>query len=301
MKLEDIFFSNIKDLKSFNKAPKTLSIIMGSRSGSWSSYWTKLTFDDIVNVPVADASSVSDWNTWFDLPTNGTPYTSVSVDGNDVILTGGSNIKLKDNLFYVDDILFTSLLEFVDSGCITEVGNYCFFRCTSLANLSFSENLIKIGELAFCGGIFTEFTIPNSVTTIGTSALYYCVQLTNIVFGTGLSELPGSLFDSCSSLTDIIIPNHITFLGRACFNNCISLKTVTFLGCTVVSDDCFMNNGGTMTDVYYYCMIAPIILYIGSAFQTGSAKVLHIPIGATGYDVQPWINVSLFASIVQDL
>lgn len=42
MKLEDIFFSNIKDLKSFNKAPKTLSIIMGSRSVSWSGYYSTI-------------------------------------------------------------------------------------------------------------------------------------------------------------------------------------------------------------------------------------------------------------------
>ena len=28
----------------------------------------ELTFDDIANVPVADAYSVSDWNTFFDLP-----------------------------------------------------------------------------------------------------------------------------------------------------------------------------------------------------------------------------------------
>ena len=40
----------------------------------------ELTFDDIANVPVADASSVSDWNTFFDLPTNGIPFTSVVVE-----------------------------------------------------------------------------------------------------------------------------------------------------------------------------------------------------------------------------
>ena len=37
----------------------------------------ELTFDDITNVPVADAYSISDWNTFFDLPTNGNPFTSV--------------------------------------------------------------------------------------------------------------------------------------------------------------------------------------------------------------------------------
>jgi hypothetical protein len=40
MTLEDIIITNIKDLTSFNKAPKTLPIMMGSRSVSWSVYWT---------------------------------------------------------------------------------------------------------------------------------------------------------------------------------------------------------------------------------------------------------------------
>ena len=48
----------------------------------------ELTFDDIANVPVADASSVSDWNTFFDLPTNGSPFTSVEIDVN------GERVKL---------------------------------------------------------------------------------------------------------------------------------------------------------------------------------------------------------------
>lgn len=48
MTLEDIIITNIKDLTSFNKAPKTLPIMMGSRSVSWSVYWTTLTFDLIM-------------------------------------------------------------------------------------------------------------------------------------------------------------------------------------------------------------------------------------------------------------
>jgi len=49
----------------------------------------QLTFDDILNVPVASATSVTDWNTFFDLPTYGTPFTGVTVSGNTVILDGG--------------------------------------------------------------------------------------------------------------------------------------------------------------------------------------------------------------------
>ena len=53
-----------------------------------------LEWDDIANVPVADAESVSDWNTFFGLPTNGDPFTSVTVAGNSVYLYGGGEMTL---------------------------------------------------------------------------------------------------------------------------------------------------------------------------------------------------------------
>jgi len=48
-----------------------------------------------------------------------------------------------------------------------------------------------------------------------------------------------------------------------------------------------------------YPVIAPTV----DATNTFSnnAATLHIPAGATGYDVAPWTNLAKFASIVQDL
>jgi hypothetical protein len=54
-----------------------------------------LTFDDIANVPVANPVSVSDWNTFFYLPTYGGVFTSVTVDGNVVKLFGDSEITIE--------------------------------------------------------------------------------------------------------------------------------------------------------------------------------------------------------------
>ena len=36
-------------------------------------------------------------------------------------------------------------------------------------------------------------------------------------------------------------------------------------------------------------------------FSELSGRVLHIPAGATGYNVWPWTDTTVFASIVQDL
>ncbi|MBK9357635.1 MAG: leucine-rich repeat protein [Bacteroidales bacterium] len=90
----------------------------------------ELTFDDIANVPVADASSVGDWNTFFDLPTNGSPFTSVVVDGDVVTLVGGS-MSLSDNIFQNN----THLLKIIDTNSIQYDGVYTFSGCTSLSEV----------------------------------------------------------------------------------------------------------------------------------------------------------------------
>ena len=59
----------------------------------------EIAFDDIENVPVADASNISDWNTFFGLPANGTAFTSVEVVGSVVKLYGGSDISISNTLF----------------------------------------------------------------------------------------------------------------------------------------------------------------------------------------------------------
>ncbi len=61
----------------------------------------RLMFTDIsfANGLVGDATNVNDWNTYLDLPVNGTPFTSVNVSGNEVALYGGELITLKSQAF----------------------------------------------------------------------------------------------------------------------------------------------------------------------------------------------------------
>ena len=62
-----------------------------------------------VDAIIGDSANVSDWNTYFDLPAFGTPFTSVSVTGDEVKLYGGSNIIIKEELFDQVDELGTYL------------------------------------------------------------------------------------------------------------------------------------------------------------------------------------------------
>ena len=185
----------------------------------------ELTWDDIANVPVADASSLTDWNTFFDLPTNGTPFTSVIVVGNGVNLFGGSGINLRDNLFSGN----TNLLSVDDTAnCITTAGDSCFDTCTSI----------------------TTFNLP-SLTTAGDSCFESCTSVTT--FNLPLLTTAGDgCFNSCSSLTTIDLPE-LTTAGDGCFSDCSSitsfdLSSCTNLGTTVGDNSVFLNiTGNTIT------------------------------------------------------
>jgi hypothetical protein len=117
----------------------------------------EITWDNISNVPVADASSVDDWNTFFDLPTNGTPFTSVEVIGNLVKLYGGSGITVAGNLFDTNTNLI-SINDNIES--IITAGEESFFNCTSATSFNF-PNLTAAGSgcFAICTSA-TEFFLP---------------------------------------------------------------------------------------------------------------------------------------------
>ena len=94
----------------------------------------RLLFDDIANanILVGDASVVGDWNTFFDLPAYGNPFTSVTIVGNEVQLFGGSNIEIKSQLFSG----YEHLLEVNDDGALIVIGVGAFGSYTLISNLT---------------------------------------------------------------------------------------------------------------------------------------------------------------------
>jgi hypothetical protein len=94
----------------------------------------ELTFNDIVNVPVADASSVSNWNTFFGFDSDPTLYvtifSSVEVIGNMIRLKGGTGITCKLDLFWGN----TNLVSVIDYSSINILSTSIFYGCSRLVS-----------------------------------------------------------------------------------------------------------------------------------------------------------------------
>jgi hypothetical protein len=118
------------------------------------------------------------------------------------------------NLTVVDGVLFdktiTTLVQFppAKSGVytvpstVTKIGDYSFYTCNLLSNISLPDQLSTIGNVAFgaCTGL-TNLVVPNNVSSIGIYAFF-----------------------ACNKLTSINIPNSIVTLGSYAFLNCTALS-----------------------------------------------------------------------------
>jgi hypothetical protein len=187
----------------------------------------RLTFSSIEDADfyVGDSSDIANWNTFFDLPTNGNPFTSVEIVGNEVRLFGGSNIHLKDDLFY-DTINFYNfrLLSVIDYNSVVSAGDRVFYACASIETINF-PSLVSAGSSCF------------RLLEVLTSALVPSLQTAG-----------DDCFAGCLILPSISLPSLIT-AGEYVFSDCEALTTFNAPALTSIGDWFFYNNDN-YTSIY---------------------------------------------------
>jgi len=107
---------------------------------------------------------------------------------------------------------------------ISTIGNWAFYICISL----------------------TEITIPNSVTSIGEMAFYNCIGLTEVTIPNLVTTIGNDVFSFCSNLTSVIIPASVTGIGNNAFRGCSGLVQIIN---NAISPQPFNNNSGTFDEV----------------------------------------------------
>lgn len=147
---------------------------------------------------------------------------------------------------------------------LTAIPPYCFKEAGSGA-LVIPDRVVSIGENAFEASLWTTIIIPGSVTTINAAFAGAAVQ--NLVINEGTTAISTNAFYGCSNLYNVYLPSTIASIGSGAFS-------VIYAGVVVICR----------------AMTAPVVA--ADSFDWGHAN-FSVPIGATGYDVAPWIDATV--------
>lgn len=108
---------------------------------------------------------------------------------------------------YVPWSEYKDIIKSVDiSEGVTSIGQYAFYRCRNLIDIS----------------------IPNTVVEIGSSSFEECKSLKNIVLPESLTKIGNFVFSYCSSLSEITIPINVKEIGYEQFTGCENLETINW-------------------------------------------------------------------------
>ena len=227
--------------------------------------YLELTWENINVVPIADKSLVSSWNTFFDLPNYGTPFTDVVIQGNVVKLYGATNISLKRDLFCRKAYRSVELLKIRDyAHCIYTVEMEAF----SVNTTSKLQDVIlpvthTVSQLAFKdNSTLTYVSIPE-VVEIGQFGFYGCYNVNQFIFDK-LIDAGDYAFYRTDGVETYRFPLLET-AGDYCFASLYGdrCKTIDLPNCLSIGDNCFKGQA--------YCSLIklPKVTSLGSTISDG--------------------------------
>ena len=194
------------------------------------------------NLPANDLAA---WNTFFDLPANGTAFTSMSTAGDEVTLYGGAGITLKQSLFRTS----ATLLKIEDDAdCVTTIAGGKNLGALSLCSALTTVTLNGVVTVAQ-EGLFNNAALVNlsldACTTFGISTLSGCTSVVTFDLP-ALATAGTDSFFNCTSATTFTLPLFTT-ADHNCFKGCTSATTFTLPELLTAGDNCFKDCTSNVT------------------------------------------------------
>lgn len=158
----------------------------------------------------------------------------------------GENVKvIPDALFSGAEINLDELVLNVES-----IGEYAFYRYTTVTDLIIGENVKEIGMYAFASDKITNLhynAVNAALKNNGTSGPFFLDTLSSITFGSEVESLPNHLFSSVTYSADTLdFPESLREIGEYTFGsssinigevtigeNITSMKWRSFFGCRI--------------------------------------------------------------------
>ena len=163
---------------------------------------------------------------------------------------------------------------------VNSIGDWTFYKCTSLTSIFIPEGITYIGSrtLAICQSL-TSIYIPESVNSIGDRVLDGCYDLKLVYIPEGVTRIVQGMFYGCRSLKSIVIPESVTIIGSQAFDSCRSLTSVYIPeGVTSIGYTAF----GTCTSLKsIYIPEGVTIINRYTFYNCTSLKSINIPKGIT--------------------
>lgn len=164
---------------------------------------------------------------------DGTSIYLVRYMGNETEITlpsydDGKKYQVYDWLFKKNDQITSIIIP----NCVTKIGGYAFYDCTSLKSINIPNSVISFGDYAFRGCTsLSNITLPNSMTVISDRA-----------------------FAGCSSLVSISVPGSINSIKDYSLSNCTLLTSINFGGTISqwngISKEIYWNNSTGNYTIY---------------------------------------------------
>tara|TARA_R110000868_G_scaffold14426_4_gene67253 strand:- start:47750 stop:48751 length:1002 start_codon:yes stop_codon:yes gene_type:complete len=191
-------------------------------------------------------TDVSIWNTFFNLPANGTPFSSASSNNSDTVtLYNTGTIVLAPLLFVSNDFIFNV----TDYGVVTSIGASCFDSSEKLDTIQF-DAVTLIDDLAFSNCLeLLNISIPNLVT-LNEKVFSDCIHLITFSFPL-LTTLNISNFLNCFSLDTFYAPVLLNLGGTVGNDNVFSGITGEEITITIPIALMTCNAGNPDGDIQY--------------------------------------------------
>ncbi len=164
------------------------------------------------------------------------------------------------------------------SSC-AEIGQYAFYNCGALEEVTLPASCKTVGHLAFSGCTGLVSVDLGGSESIGERAFSGCTSLKNFK-ADHLMWIDNYAFYNCTALEGFVIGDLVTFVGGSAFEGCTSLRYIALGKSLETIGNNFLSGTTALVEIYYNAKSFTVYNYYNTPFYgAGSADGITLTVG----------------------